>query len=154
MCLASAMGVHGDSEPWGFSLGQASQSVSSCSQPSLLGPLAANSHQMPFVPKTRCQAQRPASQQKSHWFLMRFPQEALPTRGWEAGISRMHDSIPTGHSFSRPKRQRNREWKHAGRSSVSPSLPAASLRAAPATATFTTHGRQDKGQHLPHLGGW
>lgn len=132
----------------GLSLAQVSQSAFSCSQPCLQGPLAANSHLMPFVPKTRCQAQRLASRRKAHGFLMRFPQEALFTRGWEAGTCRMHAWIPTGHIFSKPKKQRDVACK-PGREEqwVSPA-PSTHLCTPRVTAATTTY-RQPGGRVAP-----
>lgn len=84
----------------------------------------------------RQDARHGARRHKSHRFLRRFPQEALARRGWEAGISRMHDCIPTGHIFSKPKRQSGEER------CVSQTPSSLHLRAALVTAANTTHGQR------------
>lgn len=144
-CLEGAQqlpwGVSGDLSRRLQSRDKQVKSVFSYSRPHLQGPLAMNSHQMPFVPKKRCQARPPALQGKSHQFLIKFPQEAVSTGGRKAGNSRTDVHTPTGHVFSTPKEQGVGatllgEARLAG---AAPYLWAASVTAA--GATYQTNGR-------------
>lgn len=84
-----------------------------------------------LVPKTRGQAS-----------LMRVPQEALPQRGWEVGISRTRDCIfPQAAPCLNLRGRGTGPGRTVGKSTVAPGLPAAYLQAAGVTASGTAHGR-------------